>query len=86
MEFIGYIRSDGNITNRNRSGFYSLNLLGSVFSYMVDKKSDGDKEKVVKVERYRYSITQTINRDTKNFFLTKSTVLPQPPPLYTYIK
>jgi hypothetical protein len=51
MEFIGYIRSYGDTTNRNRSGFGSLNLLGSVFSYMVDKKSGGDEEKVVKVER-----------------------------------
>jgi hypothetical protein len=47
---------------------------------MVDKESSGDEEKVVKMERYRYIINGTINRDTKNFFLTKSTVLPQPPP------
>jgi hypothetical protein len=80
MEFIGYIRSYGDTTNRNRSGFSSLNLLDGVFSYMVDTKSGGDEKKVVKMERYRYIINGTINRDTKNFFLTKSTVLPQPPP------
>jgi hypothetical protein len=81
MEFIRYIRSDGHTTNLNRNGVSSIYLLDNVFSHMVDKKSGGDKEKVVKVERCGCSITQTINRDTKNFFLTKSTVLPQPPPL-----
>jgi hypothetical protein len=52
MEFIRYICGDGNITNRNRSGFSILHLLDGVFSHMVDKKSGGDKEKVVKVEKY----------------------------------
>jgi len=79
MEFIGYIHCDDITTNPNRSGFGSIYLLDGVFSHMVDKESGGDEKKVVKMERYRYIINGTINRDTKNFFLTKSTVLPPTP-------
>jgi hypothetical protein len=68
VEFIGYIRSYGDTTNRNRSGFSSLNLLDSVFSYMVDTKSGGDEKKVVKMEKYRYIVNKTINRDIKISF------------------
>jgi hypothetical protein len=57
MESIGYIHNDGIITNPNRSSFGSIYLLGDVFSHMVDKESDSDKKKVVKVERYRCYIT-----------------------------
>jgi hypothetical protein len=50
---------------------------------MVVKKSGGDKEKMVKVERYRYSITE-LSIEIRNFFTTKFSfeeVPPTPAPL-----
>jgi hypothetical protein len=46
---------------------------------MVDTKGSGDEKKVVKMEKYRYIINETINRDIKIFF-KKRLVPPAPSP------
>jgi hypothetical protein len=45
---------------------------------MVDEKSGGDKEKMVKVERYRYIITE-LSIEIRNFFTTKFSFEEFPP-------
>jgi hypothetical protein len=52
MEFIRYICGDSDTTTLNMRWYIRIYLLDGVFSHMVDKKSGGDKEKVVKVEKY----------------------------------
>jgi hypothetical protein len=58
VETIRYYNYDGIITIAPKPLHIHRNLLGGIFSHMVDKKSGGDKEKMVKVERYRYSIRE----------------------------
>jgi hypothetical protein len=57
VEFIRYIWGDGDTTTLNMRWYIRIYLLDGVFSHMVDKKSGGDKEKMVKVEGYGYIIT-----------------------------
>jgi len=83
VEFNGFINNNGLIPNLNMRWYIHIHLLGGIFSYMVVKESGSDKEKMVKVERYRYSITE-LSIEIRNFFTTKFSfeeIPPAPAPL-----